>query len=77
MAGVKAGQEWAVEFLETCLAVDTKGPVLGTERQEIEMVLESFEAHIKQPANNIVGFRETPLEQQFAAELAKRSLNSL
>jgi hypothetical protein len=56
MEGVKAGKKWAEEFLETCLAVDTKGPVLGTEQQEIEMVLESFEAHIQKPANTIVRF---------------------
>ena len=75
MAGVKAGKKWAVEFLETCLAVDTKGPVLGTEQQEIEMVLESFEAHIQKPANAIVRFSRTPsLEKEFAAIQAQQQV---
>jgi hypothetical protein len=78
MEGVKAGKKWAVEFLETCLAVDTKGPALGTEQQEIEMVLESFEAHIQKPANNIVRFsREHSPEEQAAAIAAGNSGLSL
>ena len=69
MAGVKAGREWAIKLLEKCFAIDTENPVPGTEQQEIEMVLESFEAHIQKPANAIVRFsREHSPEEQAAAD---------
>ena len=78
MAGVKADQRWAIEFLEICFTRDTENPVLGTKQQEIEMVLESFNAHIQKFANNIVGFsRGYSPEEQAAAVALNASGHSL
>ena len=74
MAGVKAGQEWAIKLLENCFAIDTENPVPGTEQQEIEMVLESFEAHIQKPANNIVRFSRDEEAAAVALKASDRSL---
>ena len=74
MAGVKAGQEWAIKFLEKCFAIDTEKPVPNTEQQEIEMVLESFEAHIQKPANNIVPFSRDEEAAAVAFKASDRSL---
>jgi hypothetical protein len=79
---VRLGEPKAVAFLEACFELELKDPVIGTEQASPEMILASFERALNldqesQAANKIVSFSPTPsLEQQFAAELAKRSLNS-